>query len=113
MTQFSNCVQRRGRQVAAGQGELLGEYQTRLDRAIDERWGKIRRGESRPVNLSSIGARDLLERLTRRGLVLVILSGTFEHRVKTRGGLAGPGAIFWRPYYGSHPDRKIYETRRH
>ena len=84
--------------------KLLQEYQRRLDQAIAERTGLIRRSEAKPDDFVVHGARALLEKLKERGLTLIILSGTVEHRVKEEAALLGLTQYFGNHIYGGTAD---------
>jgi phosphoglycolate phosphatase len=84
--------------------ELLSEYQLRLDRVIQQRTAQILSGKARRDEFVVHGARSLLEQLTRRGLTLIILSGTVEHRVKHEAGLLDLARYFGTHIYGGTAD---------
>ena len=84
--------------------ELLHEYQSRLDRAIAQRTELIRTGQAAPDQFVIHGARALLEKLSARGLLLIVLSGTIEHRVKEEAKLLGLDHYFAHHIYGSTLD---------
>lgn len=84
--------------------QLLVEYQSRLDALIAERTGKILRGEARRNDFVIHGARPFLEELLRRGLTLIILSGTAEHRVRQEAGLLDLARYFDAHIYGGAAD---------
>jgi phosphoglycolate phosphatase-like HAD superfamily hydrolase len=79
---------------------LLAEYQRRLDLAIKERTVKILSGHAAADEFVIHGARSLLIELERRGLRLIILSGTIENRVKMEAELLGLTPFFGRHIYG-------------
>lgn len=110
MTRFVERAHQRGK-TAPTPNELLREYQMRLDQAIEVRSEKIRRGETRPDEFVIHGARAFLERLAGRGVVLIILSGTVEHRVKEEARLLELGKFFGKHIYGSHPDRDDFSKQ--
>ncbi|HYG35187.1 MAG TPA: HAD family hydrolase [Clostridia bacterium] len=83
---------------------LLLEYQRRLAAAILERTRKIQSGQCSRDNFVVHGARDLLKKLYRRGLVLVILSGTDEPQVKQEADLLNLTRYFGVHIYGGTPD---------
>jgi phosphoglycolate phosphatase-like HAD superfamily hydrolase len=84
--------------------ELLSEYQLRLDRVIQQRTTQILSGKARRDDFVVHGARSLLEQLTRRGLTLIILSGTVEHRVKQEAELLDLARYFGTHIYGGTAD---------
>ena len=83
--------------------ELLHEYQHRLDLAIEERTQSILSGAARSDDFVIHGARAFLEKLRQRGLTLIILSGTIEHRVKQEAALLDLAKSFGPHIYGSQP----------
>jgi phosphoglycolate phosphatase-like HAD superfamily hydrolase len=83
---------------------LLQEYQRRLDAIIEERTEAILSGRARPDEFVVHGGRSFLEGLSRRGLTLVILSGTAEHRVKEEAELLGLARYFGAHIYGGTAD---------
>jgi phosphoglycolate phosphatase-like HAD superfamily hydrolase len=84
--------------------DLLSEYQRRLDEVIEQRSQLILQGGARPDDFVVCGARGLLEQLRARGLRLVILSGTVEHRVKQQAQLLDLTRYFGTHIYGGTPD---------
>ena len=83
--------------------ELLREYQTRLARTVRDRVAALERGELQAADFLVAGAGEMIEKLLRRGLVLVILSGTVEEDVKREAELLGLTKFFGRHIYGSAP----------
>jgi phosphoglycolate phosphatase-like HAD superfamily hydrolase len=83
---------------------LLAEYQRRLDMAIAGRIEQLQDGEARPDAFVIHGARPLLENLARRGLTLIILSGTVEDRVKAEAALLDLTRYFGEHIYGGTSD---------
>jgi phosphoglycolate phosphatase len=75
----------------------LAEYQAALENTIEQRKQKMRDGQAAPDEFVVHGARGLLQRLSDRGLVLIILSGTVEPQVKEEATLLGLA-----PFFGSH-----------
>ncbi|HZR16697.1 MAG TPA: HAD family hydrolase [Verrucomicrobiae bacterium] len=104
--QMERCAQR----VAEHGGpelepeRMLRQYLGVLAKLVDERKEKVRRGAARPDEFVVHGARDLLQRLHGRGLVLVILSGTAEEQVKEEAELLGLAPFFGPHIYGSTAD---------
>lgn len=84
--------------------ELLRQYQELLVAMIHERTGAIRSGKVGREDFVVHGARALLEALRRRGLTLVILSGTIEHEVKEEAELLDLARYFGRHIYGGTAD---------
>jgi phosphoglycolate phosphatase len=90
--------------------ELRQQYQGRLDEAIARRSGRIRQsGDSEPFVVH--GARAFLERLAARGLVLIILSGTVEHRVREEAALLRLSDFFGKHIYGAPADQSSFSKR--
>jgi phosphoglycolate phosphatase len=87
-----------------GPKDLLNEYQRRLDEVIEQRSQLILQGRARPDEFVVHGARALLEQLRARGLRLIILSGTIEHRVKQEAELLDLTRYFGPHIYGGTPD---------
>ncbi|HOX56297.1 MAG TPA: HAD family hydrolase [Candidatus Paceibacterota bacterium] len=83
---------------------LLREYQKRLDTVIRERTEAILTGKARREDFVVHGARGLLEALRGRGLTLIILSGTIEHRIKEEADLLDLARYFGRHIYGGTAD---------
>jgi phosphoglycolate phosphatase len=83
---------------------LLREYQDRLDAAIAERSARIRSGAAAAEDFVVHGARAFLETLRGRGLTLIILSGTIEHRVREEADLLNLTGFFGQHIYGSSGD---------
>jgi phosphoglycolate phosphatase len=103
MIRCAELVQERGGDAPQPEA-LLREYQRRLDEVIRERTELIRSGAVQRDNFVVWGARDFLERLRERGLTLVILSGTVEHRVKEEAALLDLERYFGAHIYGSTAD---------
>jgi phosphoglycolate phosphatase len=91
--------------------KLLGEYQHRLDVAIEERSARITGGDAAPDEFVVFGARALLDRLRQHGTTAIILSGTIEHRVKAEAGLLGLSDYFAHHVYGGHIDHRQFSKR--
>ncbi len=83
---------------------LLHEYQRRLDLVIEERTAMIRSGRVPREHFVVCGARSFLENLLERGMTLVILSGTVEHRVKEEAALLDLKRYFGEHIYGGTAD---------
>lgn len=84
--------------------ELLRQYQELLAGVIRERTEAILSGQARREDFVVHGARALLEALSRRGLTLVILSGTIEHQVKQEAELLDLARYFGRHICGGTAD---------
>ena len=82
----------------------MKEYQRRLDSIIQTRTEAILSGRAQRDDFLVHGARPFLETLRRRGLTLVILSGTLEHRVKEEAALLDLARYFGRHIYGGTAD---------
>ena len=90
---------------------LLEEYQRRLDAAIAERTAEILNGKASPDEFVVYGARRFLEALRDRGVTLVILSGTIEHRVKEEAELLDLARYFGAHIYGGRGDAVQFSKR--
>lgn len=110
MVRFCDLVAIRGGSCPAPK-ELLQQYQARLDAAIEERSARIFSGKSDPDDFVIFGARKLLQLLKRRGLTLIILSGTVEHRVRQEAGWLELAEFFGDHIYGSTPDHTRFSKR--
>jgi len=84
--------------------ELRQEYQRRLDAVVAERAERILGGKAQREDFVVHGARGLLESLSGRGLTLIILSGTVEHRVKEEAELLDLTRYFGNHIYGDRAD---------
>lgn len=103
MVRFAEHVRERGG-TAPEPEKFLHEYQAILDAAIDERINKVLTGKAQTDEFVVFGARHLLDKIKERGLTLIILSGTIEHRVKHEAGLLGFAHYFGQHIYGGTPD---------
>jgi phosphoglycolate phosphatase len=110
MIAFCEQVRKRGGTCPEAE-ELLHEYQSRLDCVIAERSQKLLRGETQPDEFVVFGARALLERLKERGLTLIILSGTIEHRVQEEANLLDLARYFGKHIYGGTPDPSLFSKK--
>jgi len=90
---------------------LLHEYQRRLDAVIEERSQLILRGKARADEFVVHGARAFIEMLQQRGMKLIILSGTAEHRVKQEAELLDLARYFGSHIYGSLPAPAAFSKR--
>ncbi len=104
--QMIRCAERAGERggQAPDPEKLLGEYQRRLDAAIAERSEKILSGKNERDDFVVHGARNILENFQQRGLTLIILSGTVEHRVKEEAALLDLARYFGKHIYGGTMD---------
>lgn len=93
MMRFAEVVRERGG-PALDPETLRAEYQRRLDREIAARSALIRSGRAAPDEFVVFAARALLERLTRDGLRLIVLSSTVEERVREEAELLGLSRYF-------------------
>jgi phosphoglycolate phosphatase-like HAD superfamily hydrolase len=91
--------------------ELLEDYQSRLDRLIEQRSQKIFRRQSEPDEFVVFGARQFLEQLTQRRLKLILLSGTIEHRVRQEVELLGLKHYFGDRIYGGALDHSQFSKK--
>jgi phosphoglycolate phosphatase len=83
---------------------VLVEYQGALEIAIRDRTAKLKNGQASQDEFVLHGARALLRTLQRRGLVLIILSGTLEPQVKQEAELLDLEEFFGAHIYGSTSD---------
>lgn len=111
MIRFEERVHERGGKCPEPE-QLREEYQDRLDRVIEDRSQKIRSGQSKPDEFVVFGARTLLEKLRDRGLKLIILSGTIQHRVREEAELLGLAPFFGEHIYGGTADHSQFSKRK-
>ena len=83
--------------------ELLNLYLQRLDETLQQRIGRLLRLEARADHFVIAGAFPILDALRRRGLKLIILSGTAELEVKREAVLLGLAPYFGEHIYGATP----------
>jgi phosphoglycolate phosphatase-like HAD superfamily hydrolase len=86
---------------------LLELYLARLDEALRSRIDSLARAEKSTADFVIAGGLTLLDELSRRGLRLIILSGTAEPDVKREAGLLGLSPYFGEHIYGSTPGREF------
>jgi phosphoglycolate phosphatase-like HAD superfamily hydrolase len=103
MIRFHERVRRRGGACPAPV-DLLGEYQRRLDAVIARRVRDLQDGRAAADDFVVCGGRAFLEQLRRRGLQLIILSGTIEPRVREEARWLGLEGFFGRHVYGGTAD---------
>lgn len=103
MRRFCQRVRRRGGASPAPE-DLLREYQSRLDAVIARRVRDLQTGRAVPDDFVVCGARAFLDKLRRRGLRLIILSGTIEPRVREEARWLGLDGYFGRHIYGGTTD---------
>jgi len=84
--------------------KLLEAYQHSLNGAIARRVRRISKGDVPRDAYVVFGARGLIENLRRRGLTLVILSGTAEPQVRKEAALLGLASYFGEHIYGGTAD---------
>jgi phosphoglycolate phosphatase len=84
--------------------QVLIEYLEALQLNVKQRTLEITQGQAASDDYVVHGARALLERLSRRGLTLIILSGTQEPHVKAEAQLLGIDRFFGRHIYGGTAD---------
>src|SRR6266404_515035 len=104
--QMQLCVRKaaeRGKQ-SPGANQLIVEYQRRLDAVIQQRTEQILNASAQRDGFVIHGARVLLEMLKKRGLVLIILSGTAEPQVKQEAELLDLTRYFGPHIYGGKAD---------
>ena len=111
MTTFVERVGARGGQCPSASA-LLEEYQTALDHKITECTTAIQQRACDPDAFVVHGVRSLLEKLQERGVTLIILSGTIEHRVKEESALLDLSRYFDHHIYGSTPDPSQFSKQR-
>ncbi len=111
MTTFVERVGTRGGRCPSASA-LLEEYQTALDHKITERTAAMRQRDRKADAFVVHGARSFLEKLEARGVALVILSGTIEHRVKEEAALLDLARYFDHHIYGSTPDPSQFSKQR-
>jgi phosphoglycolate phosphatase-like HAD superfamily hydrolase len=111
MIRFNERVRHRGGTCPEPEA-LRQEYQARLDRMIEERSKQIRSGASQPDEFVVFGARALVEKLLDRGLCLIILSGTIEHKVRQEAELLGLAPYFGPHIYGGTVDVSQFSKRK-
>jgi phosphoglycolate phosphatase len=110
MERFAQLVRER-RGTPPHPEDLLNEYQRRLDKVIYERSAQIIKGEAKSYKYVVHGALALLDKFQQRGLKLVILSGTIEHRVKQEAELLELARYFGTHIYGSKADPAQFSKR--
>jgi phosphoglycolate phosphatase-like HAD superfamily hydrolase len=103
MQRFAEAVRERGGPALEPEN-LRREFQERLDAEIATRLALIRSGQAPPDAFVVFGARSLLERLQRDGIVPIVLSSTIEHRVREEAEALGLTSYFGRHIYGSSVD---------
>lgn len=87
------------------------EYLRRLNLRIADRVEGLRAGRLRVDDLLVAGTRDLLERLTARGLTLYLASGTDEQYVKQEAALLDVTRYFGARVYGALDDYKNFSKK--
>lgn len=110
MQSFAERVQARGGECPTPE-ELLTVYQAELDQQISRRSHLILQGSARVNDFVIHGARAFLDKLQQRGLNLIILSGTIEHRVRQEAELLNLAHYFGPHIYGSKPDSSQWSKR--
>ncbi len=83
------------------------EYLEELHRKIYDRLQALRDGE-RPEQYMVPGARDVLEFLTERGLILYLASGTDDANVKEEADLLGLASFFPARIFGAQDDLQSF-----
>lgn len=87
------------------------EYLRRLNLRIADRLEALRSGRLKTDDLLVLGTRDLLERLTARGLTLYLASGTDEQYVKQEAALLDVTRYFGSRIYGAQDDFKSFSKK--
>ena len=87
------------------------EYLRRLDERIRHRLDSLRSGAKKPDDFLVYGARQLLERLQRRGVALYLASGTDEGFVKQEAEALDVTRYFGRHIYGALDDYKQFSKK--
>ena len=87
------------------------EYLRRLDERIRERLEGLRSGRIRPDELLVHGSRQMLERLSDRGLTLYLASGTDEQFVKAEAELLDVARYFGPRIYGAQDDYRNFSKQ--
>lgn len=93
MVRFAEVVRERGGPTLDPE-TLRAEFQRRLDVEIAARSTLVRSGRARTDEFVVFGARELLSKLTRDGLHLIVLSSTVEERVREEAELLGLTSFF-------------------
>ncbi len=91
--------------------EYKHEYLRRLNLRIAERLEGLTAGRTRIDDHLVLGTRDLLERLTARGLTLYLASGTDEIYVKQEAALLDVARYFGPRIYGAQDDFKNFSKK--
>jgi phosphoglycolate phosphatase-like HAD superfamily hydrolase len=91
--------------------EYKHEYLRRLNLRINDRLEGLRSGRTRIDDHLVLGTRDLLERLTARGLTLYLASGTDEQYVKQEAALLDVTRYFGPRIYGAQDDFKNFSKK--
>jgi phosphoglycolate phosphatase len=81
--------------------KMVQEYQHHLEIDLAARVRAIRERQCEPDQFLIHGARHILTEMQKRGLTLIILSGTIEPRVKEEAHLLGIDHFFGSHIYGS------------
>jgi len=87
------------------------EYLRRLDQRIQDRLAGLQTGQIRPDELLVHGARELLERLSQRGLTLYLASGTDEPFVRREAELLDVTKYFHGRIYGARDDYQNFSKQ--
>jgi phosphoglycolate phosphatase-like HAD superfamily hydrolase len=81
--------------------EYKAEYNRRLLEVVNERVGRLERGEVTRDNLMVIGAREFLEHLHGRGIRMYVASGTDRDDVRREAAALGVADMFEGRIYGA------------
>jgi phosphoglycolate phosphatase len=103
MRAFAERVRQRGGEALSGE-EYLKNYAKRLRIGINQRIARVQDGVAATDEYVVFGARELLDRMTERGLRLTLLSGTNEEFVREELDLLGLTTYFNAGIYGGTKD---------
>ena len=87
---------------------MRADFQERLDAAISRRLQKIRADLGERERYIIAGARDFLERLSRTGLTLIILSSTIQPRLEEEAEALDLARYFGGRIYGGTGDPRQF-----
>jgi phosphoglycolate phosphatase len=111
MEALCDAVARRGRPRPDPQG-YLDEYLERLLAQTAQRVNAVMLGERTPDDLMVPGSRPLVERLARRGLLLVISSGTELDHVRAETAVLGLDPFFGPRIFGPVENDRTFSKQR-
>ncbi len=87
-------------------------YNERLLVPVQERLGRLARGEIAPGDLMIAGARTFLTGLHRRGVTLYLASGTDDEYVRSEAQTLGIAGLFEGRIFGARDDTEEYTKER-